>query len=68
MRELALELYQRKKPWLIVIGLLLLLNIMAMVGIAFFQQPVLEHKKEIVTERQRGLDAMAHGDASSDVS
>lgn len=65
MRELALELYQRKKPWLIVIGLLLLLNIVAIVGIAFFQQPVVEHKKEIAKERQKGLDAMAHGDASS---
>jgi len=65
MRELALELYQRKKPWLIAIGLLLLLNIMALVGIALFQQPVLNQKKELVTEQQKGLDAMAHGDRSS---
>lgn len=65
MRKLALELYRRKKPWLIVIGLLLLLNFIAMVGIGFFQQPELNHKKELVTERRKSLDAMNHGDANS---
>jgi Tfp pilus assembly protein PilO len=65
MRQLALELYQQKKPWLIVIGLLLLLNIIAMVGIALFQLPVLDSKKELVTEQRKSLEATAHGDANS---
>jgi len=65
MRQLVLEIYQRKKHWLIGIGLLLLLNIIALVGIAFFQLPALVHKKKIVTEQRKGLDAMDHGDASS---
>jgi type IV pilus assembly protein PilO len=65
MKQSVLELYQRKKNWLIAIGLLLLLNIFSFAGIALFQQPALDLKKGMVTEQRKGLDAMAGGDATA---
>jgi Tfp pilus assembly protein PilO len=65
MRQSVLALYQRKKPWLLLIGVLILLNIIAIVGMVFFQKPLLDQKKELVTEQRNGLDALVRGDANS---
>jgi len=65
MRQSLKALYQRKKPWLIVIGLLLLLNASAIVALLFFQQPLLNQKKELVKEQRKGLDAQVRGDVNS---
>lgn len=65
MRQFLMTLYQRKKPWLMVIVLLLLLNTGAFVAILFFQHPMLKQKKELVTEQRKDLDAQVRGDESS---
>ena len=65
MRQSVLELYQRKRPWFMVIGLLLLLNIIALAGIVLFQQPALDRKQELAAQRQKSLAAMVHGDTSA---
>jgi Tfp pilus assembly protein PilO len=58
-------LYKRKKPWLIVIVLLLFLNTGAIVAILFFQGPLLNQKRELVKEHRQGLAALERGDANS---
>jgi len=65
VKQCALELYHRKKPWVIGIGLLLFLNISFFAGIAFFQRPALDHKRALATERQKDLDALTGGDESA---
>lgn len=65
MKKFVLELYHRKKNWVIGIGLLLFLNIISFAGIAFFQRPALEHKRALATERQKDLDALTGGDVSA---
>ncbi|MHC1697055.1 MAG: type 4a pilus biogenesis protein PilO [Geobacteraceae bacterium] len=65
MRQSLVALYQRKKPWLIVIVVLLLLNISAIVTIKLYQTPRFEQKKELVTEQRKGLDALGRGDENS---
>jgi Tfp pilus assembly protein PilO len=65
MKQFALELYHRKKPWLIAIALLLFLNISSFAGIALFQRPALDQKKETAAEQRKGLDAMSGGDADA---
>jgi hypothetical protein len=65
VKKFVLELYHRKKNWVIGIGLLLFLNIISFAGIAFFQRPALEHKRALATERQKDLDALTGGDVSA---
>jgi len=65
VKQSALELYHRKKPWVIGIGLLLFLNIISFAGIVFFQRPALDHKRALATERQKDLDALTGGDVSA---
>lgn len=65
MKQTVLALFQRKKPWLIAIGVLLLLNIIAIAGIAFFQLPAVLQKKELVTKQQKSLEALVRGDENA---
>lgn len=65
MRQSLLAQYQRKKPWLIAIVVLLLLNICAIVALLVFQRPLLNQKKELVTEYRQGLAALERGDVNS---
>jgi Tfp pilus assembly protein PilO len=65
MKQPTLELFHRKKNLLIAIGLLLFLNIISFAGIALFQKPELDQKKEIVAEQRKGLDTMAACDADA---
>jgi len=65
MRQSLKALYQRKKPWLMVIVLLLLLNTGAIVALLFFQLPRLNQKRELVAEQRQGLAALERGDANS---
>jgi len=64
MKQQVLELLQRKRPWLIAIGLLLLLNITTFVLIGIFQKPALERKKVAWSEQRKRLDALARGDVT----
>jgi hypothetical protein len=65
MKQSVLELYHRKKLWLLAAGLLLLLNIFSFAGIVLFQQPALDQKKRIVTEKQKGLSDAARDDSNA---
>lgn len=65
MKQQVLELVQRKRPWLIAIVLLLLLNTAAFVFIGFFQKPALERKKGAWSEQRKRLDALARGDVTA---
>jgi len=65
MKQQVLVLFRRKRPWLIAIGILLLLNIISFVFIGIFQNPALERKKGVWSEQRKRLDALARGDVTT---
>jgi hypothetical protein len=65
MKQQVLELIQKKRPWLIAIGVLLFMNILASVLIGMIQVPALDQKKVAWSEQRKRLDALARGDVTT---
>lgn len=65
MRQSLKALYERKKPWLLLIVALLLLNFGAIAAIRIFQQPQLEQQEELLTEQGQGLAQLGRSDETA---